>query len=119
MVKVKFDYSEDKRSIVLAVNGHAGYEDRGKDIICSASSILAYTVAQCVSDLHKDGKLLKKPTIKLDKGNAKIVCKPTEDAYVETLHVFFVAERGYALLASNYPEYVRLKPFGRGEEEAS
>ena len=34
--------------IALSISGHAGYGDSGSDIICSAVSILAYTLANSI-----------------------------------------------------------------------
>ena len=112
MITIKFNTSEDGKALILEVSGHAGQNDIGKDIICSASSILAYTVAQNASDMHKANKLRKKPTINFESGSAKIIVKPLNDYFDEALHTFYVAETGYRLLAYNYPQYVQLKQFG-------
>ncbi|MBP3468260.1 MAG: ribosomal-processing cysteine protease Prp [Lachnospiraceae bacterium] len=113
MIKARFEYTEDNKSFLLTVKDHAGQAEAGKDIICASASILAYTVAQIVTDLHQEGKLKKRPTVKLNAGDAVITCKPRKDAYAEALHAFFVAQVGFNLLAHNYPNYVQLTPFGK------
>ena len=114
MVTVNFCISEDGKSLILNVTGHAGQNDIGKDIVCSATSILAYTVAQVACDMYRCKKLKKKPTIEMESGNANIVVKPIKDNFDEALHTFYVAETGYRLLAHNYPQYVQLNGFDRG-----
>lgn len=113
MIQVKFDKSEDGKTLVLTVNGHADFEEAGRDIVCSAASILACTVAQCVTFMHEQGKLRKKPNIRLDNGDAVITCKPCKGFFAEAMHTYSVAQVGYALLEHTYPEYVQLKQFGR------
>ena len=110
MIKVRFEKAD--KNLVLTVKGHAGQAEHGKDIVCSAASILAYTVAQSVADMRDAGKLKKKPTIRMDEGDAIITCKPTKQYYAEALHTFCVIQTGYDVLCHNYPWYVQLTKFG-------
>lgn len=112
MIKASFFRQEDTDAIVLKVEGHAGQAEKGHDIICSAASILAYTIAQYLQYVHKQGGLQKKPHVAIKDGDAFIVAKPTEEYEGEVLNAFFVAEVGYSLLAQNYPQYVELNMFG-------
>lgn len=115
MIKVRFEHQKEINTIVMKVEGHAGQDVKGHDIICSAASILAYTVAQYLNYVYKQNGLQKKPRIVLDDGDALIIAKPTKDFEGEVLNAFFVAEVGYSLLAQNYPQYVELKMFGEAE----
>jgi uncharacterized protein YsxB (DUF464 family) len=110
MVKVTF-VENDKR-ITLKIEGHAGQADKGHDIVCSACSILAYTVAQLVRTAKATGDLKAPPVINLENGDALISCEPWEHAYPTILSIYMYAEVGYKLLAHNYPQYVGLTPFG-------
>ena len=112
MIHIKFDKSEDGKSISLTMNGHAGYSEEGQDIVCSAASILAYTAAQIVRWMHEDGKLQNKPRIRMEPGDIQIVCTPKEDEFPEALHTYSVVQVGCRLLAQTYPEFVSLKMFG-------
>ena len=115
MICVRFEHGKDNKSIILRLSGHAGQAEIGKDIVCSSASILAYTVAQVVTNMYEEGKLKKKPTIRLESGNIAVVCKPTKDAYARAMHTYSIIQVGYALLAHTYPEYVQLTQFGQGE----
>ena len=112
MIKASFKRDEESKAIILKVKGHAGLNKEGHDVICSAASILAYTIAQYLQYVHDRGGLQKKPRIDMNSGDALIVAKPTKDFEGEVLNAFFVAEVGYSLLAQNYPQYVELKMFG-------
>lgn len=116
MISVKFEKNESTKTLRLKVKGHAGQAEAGKDIVCASASILAYTVAQIVTFMEEQGKLTKKPVIKIKDGDALITCQvKTDEDYAEALHAYFVARVGYTLLAHNYPQYVELNEFGEAE----
>lgn len=112
MIRAEFE-KDEQEYISLRVEGHAGQAEKGKDIVCAAASILAYTVGQSITQMHKQGWLKKKPHINLKEGKGLITCIPKEEYFEECLMVFFVAEVGYTLLHNNYPQFVDVKPFGR------
>ena len=114
MIKASFE-KEDGEYISLYIEGHAGQAEKGQDIVCSAASILAYTVGQTITQMHKQGWLKKKPHISLKEGRGLITCVPKEGYFDECLMAFFVAEMGYHLLATNYPQFVGLKMFGEAD----
>lgn len=118
MVFAEFFTNKESESITLKLSGHAGQEKEGKDLVCAAASILAYTVAQAIQFMYEQGQLQKKPHIKLAKGDTVIVAKPKPESYTEALHTFFVAQVGYHLLSHNYPQYVTLSSFGDSNDEA-
>ena len=97
----------------MDIEGHAGQAPKGQDLICSAASILAYTIARYVEYVDDVGGLLTPPRIEMEEGHTTIVANPTEEYLAEVLNAFFVAEVGYSLLAQNYPQYVEVKLFGK------
>ena len=109
---IRATFAHEDEVIVLKVEGHAGQDEKGHDIVCAAASILTYTIAQYLQYVGEQGGLYKKPNILLNDGDALIVAKPTEEYEAEVLNAFFVAEVGFSLLAQNYPQYVELKMFG-------
>ncbi len=118
MVKAEFFTNKESGSITMKLSGHAGQAESGKDIVCAATSILAYTVAQTLQFMYEQGELQKKPHLKLVEGDTIIVAKPKPESYADALHTFFVAQVGYHLLAHNYPQYVTLSSFGDSDSEA-
>ena len=113
MIKATFKRDKEIEAIILKVDGHAGQDVSGHDIVCSAASILTYTIAQYLRFVDEQKGLKNKPHIELNEGNAIIIAKPTEDYEGEVFNAFFVAEVGFSLLAQNYPQYVELKMFGQ------
>jgi uncharacterized protein YsxB (DUF464 family) len=113
MIVARFSMDEEKRVVTLKVKGHAGLAEKGKDIICSSATILAYTLAQNIKGAETRGLLKYAPTIKLREGNTIITCRAKDDeAYTELLHTYLVVQTGYQLLAHNYPQYVAVEMFG-------
>lgn len=109
MIQVRFEKSEDGKSLILTVKGHAGQAPKGQDIVCASASILAYTVAQAVLNMREQGKLKKTPTVRLNEGDAVITCKPNRACYNDALILFQMAETGYDLLSHKYPDFVSVK----------
>lgn len=106
MIKVTF--TQSGKILSLRLEGHAGYAEDGKDIVCASASILAYTVAQFVTEAERKGDLVAPAQIHLERGNTLITCVPTEDAYFTLQNAYSFALIGYALLENNYPAHVTL-----------
>jgi uncharacterized protein YsxB (DUF464 family) len=114
MIKVKFRTHDATRYLRLTVEGHAGSDTKGHDLVCASASILAYTVAQIVLTMEHHGDLQGKPCVEVKDGDASIIlrCK-NDDIYAEARHTFFVVKTGYEVLAHNFPQYVELKSVGQ------
>ena len=109
MIIAKFYQKPDNGTIHMTLKGHAGTAPKGEDLVCSAATMLAYTVAQAVQFLFEQGQLKKKPKILLKDGSATIIATPTEEGYAPVLHTFWVAQCGIHVLAHNYPQNVKLE----------
>lgn len=109
MLKVTFEQKDSK--LTLKLEGHAGQANIGHDIVCASASILAYTVAQFVKDAEGSGYLKSDAVIKMENGDSVISCEPTDDMLIDMQNIYLFAERGYYLLAHNYPQFVELKTF--------
>ena len=95
-------------SMRLEVSGHAGQAEMGKDIVCSAVSILTYTLAATIEGMELD-KQADHVEVKLESGDAVIQahCRDSKafDSMTQALHVIGT---GYRLIEQNYPEYVQV-----------
>ena len=104
MLKVTF--TESGKKLSLRLEGHAGYAEIGKDIVCASASILAYTLASIVDSFDEI-----EPVIDLTSGNTTIECECKDDeTYIKVANAYHYTKIGYALLEHNYPQYVRLMP---------
>ena len=109
MITVRFYQKPAHGSIHMTVRGHADAAPKGEDLVCAAATMLAYTVAQAVQFMFESNQLKMKPKIHFDDGEAVIIATPTEDAYAEALHTFWVAQCGVHVLSHNYPTHVKLE----------
>ncbi|MBQ7873757.1 MAG: ribosomal-processing cysteine protease Prp [Oscillospiraceae bacterium] len=115
MINVSFTQDRESQSIIMKVSGHANSGEKGKDIICSAASILCYTLAQSMEFMYEEGELHKRPHISLKEGDAFVIAKPKTANYNKCLHAFFIIQVGYFLLARSHPDFVELITFGEPE----
>ena len=104
MINIVYDRNNHK----LTVEGHAYSGEAGHDLVCSASSILAYTLASNVEYISECGQARNPITI-LNSGNATIGCTPEEGFTSVVVLIYETICAGYALLAHDYPEYVSFK----------
>ena len=97
MIEIKYNASE----LELNINGHAGYAEEGKDIVCSAVSCLFYTLAETLSS---STDYLKGYSINTEKGHIKAIPKPQYKAVIQ--RTFFTICTGLSMIAEEYPENV-------------
>lgn len=90
----------DQSGSEISINGHAGYAEAGKDIVCAAVSILAQTLIASIEELTQD-------TISYDiqPGTVNIKLGNLSERSKLLVSSFFV---GVQMVADNYPGFVRL-----------
>ena len=89
----------------VTVEGHAGSGPEGHDLVCSAVSALALTLAGNVSYMETQ-EAVRNVVIKLDEGNAEIQCtayRRYKDSVEQIIRAICV---GFELLSTKYPENI-------------
>lgn len=90
MIQVTYNEADDE--MILRAEGHAGYAEKGKDIVCAAVSVLMQTLACSVGTcMGNDGK------------GFSVVCKKSNNNIAK----FELVTDGLVLLQREYPENVR------------
>lgn len=107
MIEVNY-YREHNR---LTVKGHAQSNEPGRDLICSACSILALTMAANVGHMEESGAVTE-PVVILEEGNAQISCKPRARFRDSVKQTFVSVCVGFEILAQKYPEYISYSVHG-------
>ena len=92
---------------ILKVKGHSMSAESGRDIICSAASMLTNTLAQSMLNMYSQKWLRKKPNIKLEEGNAEVIVKPKKEYENEVKFAFDIIATGFQLLSATYPQFVK------------
>lgn len=90
----------------LKMTGHARSGEEGHDLVCSAASILAYTLAADIAKL-KERRAVRDYQVTMDKGEADIRCTPYTKMDNVVGLCFESVCTGFALLARDYPENVK------------
>lgn len=85
--------------IDIEVDGHAGSDDIGKDVVCAAVSTIVLTLTRAMNQIHATGF-----EATLQNGHAKIRCRNTKanKAYIH------MALSGFVMLSGMYPQYIKL-----------
>lgn len=106
MTKVYFRKYYD--NILITVEGHSGFGERGSDIVCAGASTLVCNFINCIQDEEADGR------VKLHKALIR-------DGYIHfEIEIFdFARQRiegiidsfmnGLCMLSEEYPQYVRIE----------
>ena len=96
-------YHRDRTRV--SIKGHAYSGEKGHDLVCASTSILAHTIAALVKNMEKEGHI-KYPTIEITSGDALIHCnvpskyKPTVTFAIDAICA------GFELLAQSYPDNI-------------
>ena len=87
---------------ILTLEGHANYDEHGKDIVCASVSILVTTLAAMLDYYDENYE-----SDVVDQGNVDIRYK-CDAGDVRTETVFQMTMEGFELLAFRYPDYVTI-----------
>ena len=98
------------KTLELEINGHAGQNEKGEDIVCSAISTLFYTLGQALID--SEDMLEEKLTFKDEDGAGYLSCKPKEKYKGNIVRSYWTILEGFRLVAENYEKYVKLSVVG-------
>jgi len=106
MIKVDFDkYGSTYR---IDMKGHALWGSIGNDIVCAASSILCYTLAENLQRLEKEGDICNL-VCDIREGDAHFEFEPggyDSDNSDTAETVVFALLTGFSLLESQFPNNI-------------
>lgn len=84
----------------LHIAGHAGYAERGKDIVCAAASMLAQALVAALEGV--EGITIR---YRAEPGDLELMATET----AETRPMWQMAQAGFRLLGAKYPKNVVLR----------
>ena len=85
----------------IEINGHAGYAEIGKDIVCAGVTALTQTLIRSMQGLTRD-----KVEYEVSPGRADIHLGNLSEEGKLLVDSFFI---GICLIASEFPDYVRIE----------
>ena len=102
----KVDIAAESGRYDIRIEGHAGYHP-GMDIVCSAVSVLAYTLMQALKEEDERGNM-EQYDCRCESGNVHISAAPAETCRKKIDVIVNTVSIGFMLLADQYPENVEL-----------
>ncbi len=103
----KFYYREYYDNLIISIEGHAGFESYGKDIVCAGISTLAYTLLNSLCDEEAAD-------------NIKFIKKIVREGYMYFEFSFFDYSKtrvkgitdalinGFLMLEDSYPQHIKV-----------
>lgn len=97
-IRIDVDYMR------LEINGHSGFGDEGRDIVCAGVSTLVYTLAQNLRMMLDEDEY----EADIDTGHAYIEATPPSILAERCRDFFMFTANGFALLEAEYGQYVQM-----------
>lgn len=85
----------------IEINGHAGYAEIGKDIVCAGVTALTQTLVRAMQGLTRD-----EIEYEVSPGRADIHYRNLSEEGKLLVDSFFI---GVCLIADEFPEYIRIE----------
>lgn len=107
MVEVILESNQKGELVGFKIEGHAGFEQKGQDIVCAAVSILAQTTAASIQEILQ----VEPEVLRVQDGN--LICRigdlkePDKKKGVQLLLESMVL--GLKETSRNYPGYLEIK----------
>jgi uncharacterized protein YsxB (DUF464 family) len=101
---LKIDAHKQDNSFTLLMDGHCGFDDEGKDILCAAASILCLALERVIRE--NEDKLISPPIIEIEKGRCRIEFEAKNEYSAALNNVFYTVNSGFRILAAQYPDNI-------------
>lgn len=98
-------YDRDGEMHTLSVNGHAGYAEKGQDIVCAGVSAIVYAL---LGWLENNSEYARFVSIDDNNGEVIIACEGSEKVSA----VFYMAAIGIENIMNTYPDHVDIEIVG-------
>lgn len=100
MTRISFDtYYE---SYIFECSGHTGYSTPGEDILCSAVSVLCYTLDRFLQKLYDEAQI-ESYTKEFNDGCVIMQFEAFDKSVLDSIEILL---DGFRLLSENYPEHI-------------
>lgn len=100
---INIEILNDDEEFHCKITGHAGYAERGKDIVCAAVSILSFTLYEFVL---KHEEMVKELHAETGDGKFKISFLYKDKNFFQSVLEAFVL--GITRVSENYKDYVKV-----------
>ena len=98
----KVSIRENEEVVEIVIDGHSGYAEEGKDIVCAGISTLSHAWNKLCVELMKQNKITINSLFVSD-GHSEITIT---DPMGYTMYALQMQKIGYRALMENYPENI-------------
>ncbi|MBR5348321.1 MAG: ribosomal-processing cysteine protease Prp [Lachnospiraceae bacterium] len=106
MIKACILFDGNDEPFGFRVAGHAGFERRGKDIVCAAASLLCYTFLSSLNELTDEPFLSE-----IDEDHGIIHFRFKEKPLERGTLLFQALLGGLCMLEQEYERYIRIQAY--------
>ena len=99
-------YARGEGEHELTINGHAGYAEHGKDIVCAGVSAIAFALLGWLE--NNEEEITQLDELMVDDGEVYIACAGSDNVNV----AFQVALIGLIQISRQYPDHVTIQYSG-------
>ncbi len=92
---------------IISIEGHAGFAQRGSDIVCAAISTITYTLLNAIR-WAQDGDCLYIRTENVSDGSIYLEVEPYDFAKEKVDTIIETCLTGFSLIEEEYPDYIRV-----------
>ena len=100
MIKIKLGYLDNNINEII-IEGHSGYQESGKDIVCASVSSISITTINAILRLYEDAVAYEEKD-----GYLKIIVRDHNE-YVDTLIINMLDL--FKELEMKYKKYIKIK----------
>lgn len=100
MIKIKSSYLDNNINEII-IEGHSGYQEAGKDIVCASVSSISITTVNAILKLYKNAIFYEEKD-----GYLKIIVRDHNE-YVDTLIINMLDL--FKELEKKYKKYIKIK----------
>lgn len=91
----------------LKADGHAAWDKTGRDLVCAAESMLAYTLLQSLQEAKERGWVQELDTDIWD-GGILAEAVPAPNSMIRVATIYRTVLTGYRMLSRRYPHNVEV-----------
>ena len=106
MIKACIIFDENDEPFGFRVTGHAGFDRRGKDIVCAGTSILCYTFLSSLSELTDEPFVSE-----IDEDHGVIHFRFKEKPLEKGKLLFQALLGGLCMVEQEYEEFIRIQAY--------
>ncbi len=104
----KVFYREYYDNTLIVIEGHSGFAENGKDVVCAGVSALVFTLINCIRDEEANNRL----KLHRDIVREGYVCLEIESFDFSKERISAITDTcitGLLMLGEHYPQYVRFE----------